>query len=169
MILAKKVALIQQYNNTRRQQYPRLLYIAIDILLILAISNEPKRVFSGACRMISQEREQLDTKTIEITKCLKYQKKSRILDKFLESKNKQRSRLLYNYIKIFFYLKIYIYLALLLSYQSQNTIQRYRYMFQVLHLYYYKNNTYKQALQVTLLKECCIARGKRERTYLIIQ
>ena len=95
-------ALIQQYYNIRRQQYPRLLYIAIDILSIPAISNKPEYVFSGACCTILQEREQLNPETIEIIECFKYWKKSRILDKFLESEDEQDLRLLYNNIKVLF-------------------------------------------------------------------
>jgi hypothetical protein len=40
-------------QDTQRQRWPRLLLIAINILLIPAISNEPERVFSGACRTVS--------------------------------------------------------------------------------------------------------------------
>jgi hypothetical protein len=61
--------------------------MAIDILSIPAMSNEPERVFSGACRMISWEREQLNPEIVKITECLKHWKKSRILDKFLESED----------------------------------------------------------------------------------
>ena len=74
-------------NDTRRQRYPRLSHMAIDILLIPAMSDEPERVFSGARRTISWERGQLGTETIEMIECLKHWKKSRILDKFLESED----------------------------------------------------------------------------------
>ena len=58
--------------------------MAIDILSIPAMSDEPERVFSGAHHMISWERGQLDPETVEMTECLKHWKKSGILDKFLE-------------------------------------------------------------------------------------
>jgi hAT family C-terminal dimerisation region len=61
--------------------------MAINILSIPAMSDEPERVFSGACCMILWERGQLDPKTIEMTECLKYWKKSGILDRFLESED----------------------------------------------------------------------------------
>ena len=74
-------------NDTRRQRYPRLSHMAIDILSIPAMSDEPERVFSGARHTISWERGQLSPKTIEMIECLKHWKKSGILDKFLESKD----------------------------------------------------------------------------------
>jgi hypothetical protein len=61
--------------------------MTINILLILVISDKLKRVFSGARRTISWEREQLNPETVKITECLKHWKKSGILDKFLESEN----------------------------------------------------------------------------------
>jgi hAT family protein len=74
-------------HDIRRQRYPRLSYMAIDILSIPAMSDEPERVFSGARRTISWERGQLNPETVEITECLKHWKKSGILDKFLESED----------------------------------------------------------------------------------
>jgi hAT family protein len=74
-------------NDTRRHRYPRLSYMAIDILSIPAMSDEPERVFSGARRTVSWERGQLGTETIEMIECLKHWKKSGILDKFLESED----------------------------------------------------------------------------------
>ena len=61
--------------------------MAIDILSILAMSDEPERVFSRARRTVSWERGQLGAETIEMTKCLKHWKKSGILDKFLENED----------------------------------------------------------------------------------
>jgi hypothetical protein len=61
--------------------------MAIDILLIPAISDEPERVFSGARRTISWERGQLEAETIKMTECLKHRERSGILDKFLESED----------------------------------------------------------------------------------
>ena len=45
--------------------------MAIDILSILAMSNEPERVLSGGRRTVLQERIQIDPETLEKTKCLK--------------------------------------------------------------------------------------------------
>jgi hypothetical protein len=74
-------------HDGRRQRYPRLSYMAIDILSIPAISDEPERVFSGARRTISWERGQLAPETVEMTECLKHWKKTGILDVFLESED----------------------------------------------------------------------------------
>jgi hypothetical protein len=59
--------------------------MAIDILLIPLISNEPERVFSGACHMVSWDRGQLEPETIEMRECLKHWKKSGILDTFFKT------------------------------------------------------------------------------------
>ena len=45
--------------------------MAINILLIIAISNNPERVFLGARYMVSWERAKLRVDIIEILKCLK--------------------------------------------------------------------------------------------------
>ena len=45
--------------------------MAIDILLIPAISDEPERVFSGARRTISWERMQLRVENIKKVECSK--------------------------------------------------------------------------------------------------
>jgi hypothetical protein len=52
--------------------------MAIDILSIPAISNEPEQVFSGAHHIISWERTQLSAKNIKRTEYLKYWQKSGI-------------------------------------------------------------------------------------------
>jgi len=61
--------------------------MAIDILSIPAMSDEPERVFSGARRTISWERGQMEPETLEMIECLKHWKRSRILDIFLESED----------------------------------------------------------------------------------
>jgi len=58
--------------------------MAIDILSIPAMSDEPERVFSGACCMISWERAQMEPKTLEMVECLKHWKRSGILNKLLD-------------------------------------------------------------------------------------
>ena len=52
--------------------------MAINILSILAISDEPKRVFLGACCIISWERTQLGAENIERVECSKHWKQSGI-------------------------------------------------------------------------------------------
>ena len=45
--------------------------MAIDILSIPAMSDDPERVFSGARRTVSWERARLGAETIEKLECLK--------------------------------------------------------------------------------------------------
>ena len=58
--------------------------MAIDILSIVPMSNEPERVFSGARRTVSWDRGQLEAETIEIREYLKYWKRTGILDTFFK-------------------------------------------------------------------------------------
>jgi len=53
--------------------------MAIDILSIPAMSDEPERVFSGAHCTISWERMQLGAENIERAECLKSWHRSRII------------------------------------------------------------------------------------------
>ena len=55
----------------RRTAWPRLSQMAIDILSIPAMSDEPERVFSGARRTISWDRMRLGISNIEKSQCLK--------------------------------------------------------------------------------------------------
>jgi len=52
--------------------------MAIDILSILAMSDEPERVFSGARRMVSWDREQMEAEILEQIECLKHWKRTGI-------------------------------------------------------------------------------------------
>jgi len=54
--------------------------MAINILLILAISDEPERVFSGGRRTVLWERAQMGAENLKRVECLKYCKRSGILD-----------------------------------------------------------------------------------------
>ena len=58
--------------------------MAIDILSIPAMSDEPERIFSGARCMISWERAQLEAETIEKLECLKHWQQSGISQDPLE-------------------------------------------------------------------------------------
>ena len=53
--------------------------MAIDILSMPAMSDEPERVFSGARRTISWERAQLNAAQVEKGECLKHGLKGDIL------------------------------------------------------------------------------------------
>jgi hypothetical protein len=59
--------------------------MAIDILSIPPMSDEPERVFSGARRTVTWDRGQIEAETIELRECLKHWKRSGILNKFFES------------------------------------------------------------------------------------
>ena len=78
-----KGALAWWYQDTQRQRWPRLSLMAIDILSIPAISDEPERVFSGARCTVSWDKGQMVPETIEWRECLKHWKRSGILDTFL--------------------------------------------------------------------------------------
>ena len=58
--------------------------MALDILSIPAMSDEPERVFSEACHTVSWEKSQLDVQTLEHIECLKHWKWSGILNEFLD-------------------------------------------------------------------------------------
>ena len=58
--------------------------MAIDILSIPAMSDELERVFSGACRIVLQDKGEMEAKTLEMVECLKHWKRSGILN---ESQN----------------------------------------------------------------------------------
>jgi hAT family C-terminal dimerisation region len=81
----KKGALAWWCQDTQRQRWPRLSLMAIDILSIPSMSDEPERVFSAARRTISWDRGQIEPETIEMRECLKHWKKSGILSAFFQS------------------------------------------------------------------------------------
>jgi hypothetical protein len=58
--------------------------MAINILSIPLMSDEPKRVFFRARRTVIWDREQIEPETIKMRKCLKHWKKSKILDTFFK-------------------------------------------------------------------------------------
>jgi hypothetical protein len=78
--IGRQTALSWWCQDQQRSRWPRLSYMAIDILSIPAMSAEPERVFSGARRTISWERASLSAVTIERTECLKHWKRSGILN-----------------------------------------------------------------------------------------
>jgi hypothetical protein len=81
-----KITAIQWWSQEQyRKRWPRLSLMALDILSIPAMSDEPERVFSGARRTISWERMSLGASMIEATECLKHWKKSGILNEILSS------------------------------------------------------------------------------------
>jgi len=79
----KRGALAWWYQDTQRQRWPRLSLMAIDILSIPAMSDEPERVFSGGCRTISWDRGSMLPETLEQRECLKHWKKSGLINAFV--------------------------------------------------------------------------------------
>ena len=67
-----KGALAWWLQDTQRQRWPRLALLAIDVLSIPAMSDEPERVFSSARRTISWDRGQMIPETIKWRECLKH-------------------------------------------------------------------------------------------------
>jgi len=68
----KKGALWWWCQDTQRQRWPKLSCMAIDILSIPPMSDEPERVFSGARCTVTWDRGRLEAETIEIREYLKY-------------------------------------------------------------------------------------------------
>ena len=58
--------------------------MAIDILSIPAMSDEPERVFSGGRRTVSWERAQMGAENLERVECSKHWKRSGISDEILK-------------------------------------------------------------------------------------
>jgi hypothetical protein len=58
-------------GDGQRSHWPRVSLMAIDILSIPAMSDEPERVFSGARQTISWDRAQLGDDNIKKVECLK--------------------------------------------------------------------------------------------------
>jgi len=56
--------------------------MAINILLILAISNKPERVFLGGRYTVLWERAQIGAENLKRVECLKHYKQSGILDEW---------------------------------------------------------------------------------------
>jgi hypothetical protein len=70
--IGKVSALEWWCQEQQRKRWPRLSSMAIDILSIPAMSDEPERVFSGARRTVSWERAQMGPDTLEKVECLKH-------------------------------------------------------------------------------------------------
>jgi hypothetical protein len=79
-------ALVWWCQDVQRQRWPRLSLMAIDILTIPAMSDEPERVFSGGRRTISWDRGQMLPETLEQRECLKHWKKSGLINGFIYEK-----------------------------------------------------------------------------------
>ena len=80
-------ALAWWMSDAQRQRWPRLALMAIDVLSIPPMSDEPERVFSGARRTVSWERAQMEPETLEKVECLKHWKRSGILNQILNKES----------------------------------------------------------------------------------
>jgi hypothetical protein len=78
--IGKMPALKWWCQEVQRKRWPKLSYMAIDILSIPAMSDEPERVFSGARRTVSWDRGKMEAETLEMVECLKHWKRSGILN-----------------------------------------------------------------------------------------
>jgi hypothetical protein len=81
--IGKMTALEWWCQDQQRRRWPRLSYMALDVLSIPAMSDEPERVFSGARRTVSWERAQMGAETLECVECLKHWKRNGILNEWL--------------------------------------------------------------------------------------
>jgi hAT family C-terminal dimerisation region len=68
----KQGALRWWYQDAQRQRWPRLSLMAINILSIPPMSDEPERVFLRARCTVSWDKGQIELETIEIRECLKH-------------------------------------------------------------------------------------------------
>ena len=55
----------------QRTTYPNLAIMALDMLSIPAMSDEPERLFSGAAITVTERRNKLGVESIEALECLK--------------------------------------------------------------------------------------------------
>jgi hAT family protein len=81
--IGKMTALEWWCQDQQREHWPRLSFMALDILSIPAMSDEPEQVFSGACRTVSWDRAQISAETLEKIECLKHWKRNGILNEIL--------------------------------------------------------------------------------------
>jgi hypothetical protein len=67
ILYTRKLTYVSTWSTCTLQ----LLYIAIDILSIPAISDKPERVFSGARRTVSWDRGKIEAETLEESRMFK--------------------------------------------------------------------------------------------------
>ena len=68
-------------REEQRMEFPRLHQIAIHILSVPAMSDDPERVFSCARRTVFRDRARLAPETIERTQCLSSWVKNNLIRK----------------------------------------------------------------------------------------
>ncbi|KAG7418779.1 hypothetical protein Forpe1208_v003635 [Fusarium oxysporum f. sp. rapae] len=65
------------YWYERREEYPRLSQMALDVLSVLPMSADVERLFSTCGRMVRDDRARLDASTIGMTQTIKFNAKGR--------------------------------------------------------------------------------------------
>jgi hypothetical protein len=70
--LGERTAIEWWFGSVQRHRFPHLSLLAIEILSIPAMSDEPERVFSGCRRTVSWERSQISPTELERMECLKH-------------------------------------------------------------------------------------------------
>lgn len=74
-------------REEQRIEYPRLSRMAINILSISPMSDEPERVFCGTRRTISWDRANLSDSSVERSQCIKHWKKNGHILKIIPDKD----------------------------------------------------------------------------------
>jgi hypothetical protein len=77
--IGERPALTWWCEETQRQRWPRLSYMAIDILSVPGMSDEPERVFSAAHRTVSWDKAEMEAEALEKRECLKHWKQTGII------------------------------------------------------------------------------------------
>jgi hypothetical protein len=83
--IGERPALTWWCEETQRKRWPRLSYMAIDILSVPGMSDEPERVFSAACRTVSWDEAEMEAEALEKRECLNHWKQTGIITKFVQS------------------------------------------------------------------------------------
>jgi hypothetical protein len=71
---------LEWWRTVGSSNYPHLAQMAIDILSIPAMSDEPERIFSGLGHMITKRRTHLEQATTQAMQCLHSWDKAKIID-----------------------------------------------------------------------------------------
>jgi hypothetical protein len=71
---------IEWWSTTGCIEYPYLTKMALDMLSIPAMSDEPERLFSRLGHMVTKHRNHLKPQTIQATQCLQSWAKAKIID-----------------------------------------------------------------------------------------
>ena len=76
--MSPKDSLIK-YWISKRAIWPQLAQIALDVYAVLAMSDEPERVFSEAGNLLSPRRRTMKGESVEMLLCMRLWVKSKII------------------------------------------------------------------------------------------